>query len=217
MTCGPLWPCFASYSSLCCLRPSVKQVEGFRSLDVLVCNAGINTSAIAPHGPCPAVTEDGFNSVFQVNYLGHFALTRLLVPALRASVQPGGARVVNVASVMHRCGRIERGDETQFRRAAMNGVYSSSKLAQVLMTYYWQEVLNRESAANQVELVRTRARRRERVAVPLKPIVPPAADSGSGAAAPDNAVITVHCCNPGAVASEIWRHDKYVRMYVCMS
>ena len=181
------------------------QMEGFRSLDVLVCNAGINTSAIAPHGPCPALTEDGFNSVFQVNYLGHFALTRLLIPALRASVQPGGARIVNVASVMHRCGRIERGEEMQFRGASMNGIYSTSKLAQVLMTYYWQEVLNRESAANQVESVRTRVRQRAAVSS-NRPV--PGATSASGAIR-DCAVITVHCCNPGAVASEIWRHDKY--------
>ena len=65
-------------------------------VDILVCNAGVNGSAIAPRGPGAPMTEDGFNALWQVNYLGHFALTRLLVPRLRASRQPGGARIVNV-------------------------------------------------------------------------------------------------------------------------
>lgn len=41
-------------------------------------------------------TEDGFEEVFQVDYLGPFLLTELLLPALRKS---SPARVVNVASV----------------------------------------------------------------------------------------------------------------------
>lgn len=43
-------------------------------------------------------TDDGFEMVFQVNYLGHFLLTELLLPALRES-RP--SRVVAVASEMH--------------------------------------------------------------------------------------------------------------------
>jgi NAD(P)-dependent dehydrogenase (short-subunit alcohol dehydrogenase family) len=44
------------------------------------------------------MTEDGFEMTFQVNYLSHFLLTELLLPALRQS-KP--SRVVNVASTAH--------------------------------------------------------------------------------------------------------------------
>merc|ERR1712190_130040 len=43
-------------------------------------------------------TKDGFESVFETDYLGHFLLTELLLPTLRSS-HP--ARVVNVASSAH--------------------------------------------------------------------------------------------------------------------
>eukprot|EP00658_Telonema_sp_P-2_P000033 TRINITY_DN10010_c0_g1_i1.p1 TRINITY_DN10010_c0_g1~~TRINITY_DN10010_c0_g1_i1.p1 ORF type:complete len:339 (+),score=64.58 TRINITY_DN10010_c0_g1_i1:204-1220(+) len=60
-------------------------------VDVLVNNAGIGWPV---HG-LPIVTEDGFERIFQTNYLGHFELTQLLLPSLRRSQ---GARVINVAS-----------------------------------------------------------------------------------------------------------------------
>ena len=65
-------------------------------LDVLVNNAGMSGMPL-PSGLTP-ITGDGFERVFQVNYLGPFYLTELLLPALRASTAPGGGRVINVAS-----------------------------------------------------------------------------------------------------------------------
>mmetsp|Transcript_82672 Transcript_82672/g.237617 ORF Transcript_82672/g.237617 Transcript_82672/m.237617 type:complete len:361 (-) Transcript_82672:6-1088(-) len=59
-------------------------------LDMLVNNAGIL-------GPSK-LTADGYELVFQVDYLGHFLLTELLLPALRASAP---SRIVNVASGAH--------------------------------------------------------------------------------------------------------------------
>jgi len=59
-------------------------------LDILINNAGIT-------GPSEE-SNDGFELVFQVDYLGHFLLTDLLLPALRASP---GARIINVASGAH--------------------------------------------------------------------------------------------------------------------
>ena len=66
-----------------------------KTLDVLMNDAGID------HNPpsLPAMTTDGFERVFQVNYLGHFLLTELLLPALRAS--NNSPRLINVASGAH--------------------------------------------------------------------------------------------------------------------
>ena len=62
-----------------------------KSVDILINDAGISSN---PAG-LPPNTEDGFERVFQVNYLGPFLLTQLLLPALRASES---ARVIDVAS-----------------------------------------------------------------------------------------------------------------------
>lgn len=61
-------------------------------LDLLICNAGL---AWAPD----VVTKDGFNTVIQANYLGHFLLTNLLLDKLK-SCRP--SRIVNVASGAHK-------------------------------------------------------------------------------------------------------------------
>ena len=64
------------------------------ALDVLINDAGIDhcPSSLAP------ITADGFERVFQVNYLGHFLLTQQLLPALKRAPAP---RVINVASGAH--------------------------------------------------------------------------------------------------------------------
>ncbi|MEU6315575.1 oxidoreductase [Streptomyces sp. NPDC047014] len=70
------------------------------ALDLLVNNAGVMA---LPFGR----TADGFETQFGVNHLGHFALTGLLLPRLRAA--PAGARIVNVSSGFHVLGRIPSG------------------------------------------------------------------------------------------------------------
>lgn len=61
-------------------------------LHYLINNAGMDGF----HGSY--MSSDGFELTFEVNYLGHFLLTELLLPALRES-RP--SRVVNVASTGH--------------------------------------------------------------------------------------------------------------------
>ena len=61
-------------------------------LDVLVLNAGVMS-------PSREVTEDGVELTLAANHLGHFALTRLLLPLLEAG---DGGRVVVVSSALHR-------------------------------------------------------------------------------------------------------------------
>jgi len=71
-----------------------REVELARGLDMLINNAG--TSG----GPCRA-SADGFEIQMATNFLGHFALTGLLLPLLH----PGG-RIVTVASLMARRGHL---------------------------------------------------------------------------------------------------------------
>ncbi len=61
-------------------------------LDVLICNAGLAWSR-------DLVTKDGFNSVMQANYLGHFLLTNLLLDKLK---QCRPSRIINVSSGAHK-------------------------------------------------------------------------------------------------------------------
>ncbi|ANZ35136.1 protochlorophyllide oxidoreductase [Lentzea guizhouensis] len=93
------------------------------SLDLLINNAGIMA---VPHGR----TVDGFERQFGTNHLGHAALTFLLLPALR---QRPGARVVTVASLMHKYGRMSF-DDPNWERRTYNpaAAYSQSKLANIL-------------------------------------------------------------------------------------
>lgn len=57
------------------------------------------------------LTEDGFESQLAVNYLGHFLLTHLLLPQLRAGgTKECNSRVVNVSSCVHLIGNIDFDD-----------------------------------------------------------------------------------------------------------
>jgi NAD(P)-dependent dehydrogenase (short-subunit alcohol dehydrogenase family) len=74
-------------------------------------------------------TRDGLERQLATNYLGHFALTGLLLPSIR----PGASsRIVTVASLAHRSGRLAF-DDLQLRRAyAPQGAYRRSKLAMLM-------------------------------------------------------------------------------------
>ena len=64
----------------------------------------VNNAGMTP--PFPAeLTRDGIELTFQVNYLGHFDLTRRLLPALlrgRMNSQDWSPRVVFLTSSLHR-------------------------------------------------------------------------------------------------------------------
>lgn len=79
---------------------SVKRAaEDFKSrekrLDILLNNAGIMAVP-------PGLTEDGVEIQLGTNHLGHFLLTRELLPVLEATAAAGGdVRVVNLSSYGH--------------------------------------------------------------------------------------------------------------------
>src|SRR5438445_1390851 len=89
-------------------------------LDVLVNNAGIFTRD-------RHVTEDGLESQFQVNYLGPFLLTMLLLDPLKSRAP---SRIVNVSSEAHRGSSIDFEDLQGERKYSGYRAYGQSKLAQ---------------------------------------------------------------------------------------
>ena len=93
------------------------------ALDVLINNAGVMAL------PSRELTDDGFERQFGTNHLGHFALTGLLLPALKKSA---ASRVVTVASLAHRSGKIEFDNLQSERHYKPWDAYNNSKLANLL-------------------------------------------------------------------------------------
>ena len=114
-------------ADLASVRTAAEQIlSRWDRLDVLVNNAGGTWSARQE-------TAQGFEYTFGVNHLGHFYLTNVLLPRLRAS---GPARIVNVTSVGHHAARHGMRFEdlqSEAHYEAME-VYCRSKLANVLFT-----------------------------------------------------------------------------------
>ena len=93
-------------------------------LDVLVNCAGVFL-------PEKAMTEDGVEMTFATNYLGHFLLTDLLLPALRRS---GSGRIVTIAS-RYGGAKIDFSDlNFEKRPFSYLKAVPASKLAEVLWT-----------------------------------------------------------------------------------
>jgi NAD(P)-dependent dehydrogenase (short-subunit alcohol dehydrogenase family) len=99
-------------------------------LDILVLNAGVKA---VEYGE----TVDGYEQQFGVNHLGHFALTALLLPAMKLE-DPGTApaRVVSISSISHHGSSL---DLMQLSVKSENydamGAYRASKLANLLFAY----------------------------------------------------------------------------------
>jgi NAD(P)-dependent dehydrogenase (short-subunit alcohol dehydrogenase family) len=97
-------------------------------LDILINNAGVMA--------LPArKTADGFEMQFGTNHLGHFALTGLLLPALKTT---SGARVVTVSSGVHVSGDIHFDDLQWEKKYERWGAYAQSKLSNLLFAYELQ-------------------------------------------------------------------------------
>jgi NAD(P)-dependent dehydrogenase (short-subunit alcohol dehydrogenase family) len=117
---------------------AIKLLSRFEHLDGLVNNAGIMMNPYQ-------LTEDGFESQFGINHLGHFALTGLLMPALLSTPN---ARIVNVSSGAHSMGTMDfdnlmfEGGKNYTRIAS----YGRSKLANLLFTKGLQSRLTKISS-----------------------------------------------------------------------
>ena len=115
---------------------SVQQfVDKFRSSDVKDLNYLINNAAImfAPK----KITEDGFESHFQVNYLGHCLLIWCLLPVMIKSAQKCGqrSRIVNVSSSTHYARDLCLKDLQSEQIYSPFHSYAQSKLCQIMFTF----------------------------------------------------------------------------------
>jgi retinol dehydrogenase 12 len=97
-----------------------------KPLDLLINNAGLA-------GPTNSLSADGFERTFATNHLGHYLLTRLLLPLLEKS---DGPRVINVSSKSHFRAHGIDWDTLRKPTATVTGMpeYEVSKLANVLFT-----------------------------------------------------------------------------------
>ena len=98
------------------------------SLEVLINNAGVMTP------PKRLETSDGFELQFGTNVLGHFALTGLLLPALERAAANAAQRprVVTIASIAHKQGRLNFDDLQSRQSYNPMGAYRQSKLANLM-------------------------------------------------------------------------------------
>lgn len=102
-------------------------------IDALMCNGAI------AQVPSQQLTVDGFESQLGVNYYGHFTLQALLFPLIEKSK----GRIVTVGSMGYNLGikTIQFDDMNWDKNYSPNGVYSQSKLAQIMTVYELQDRL----------------------------------------------------------------------------
>jgi NAD(P)-dependent dehydrogenase (short-subunit alcohol dehydrogenase family) len=106
---------------------SLRSVAQFAEAQPAVVDILVNNGAVMGL-PRRERTADGFERQIGVNYLAHFALTL----RLRAALADG--RVVNVASLAHRRGRLHLDDFQSERSYSPMGAYRRSKLAMLMFT-----------------------------------------------------------------------------------
>lgn len=75
-------------------------------------------------------TTDGYEIHFGVNHLGHYLLTRLLLPQLQA-----GSRVIVVSSLLHQKGNIYLDDLNATSGTGRTPEYNNSKLANAYFSH----------------------------------------------------------------------------------
>jgi retinol dehydrogenase-12 len=122
---GDLEHIVADLASLAQVR---RLADAFRQrharLDVLINNAGVFL-------PERSVTEDGFETTFQVNYLSAFLLTQLLQSELEQSTQ---GRIINLSSSVYAFGKFDPENLQSEKRFSVFGTYASSKLWVLMFT-----------------------------------------------------------------------------------
>lgn len=129
-------------ASLSSVKAFARRMESAQKIDLLVNNAGVMAV------PRRELTEDGFERQFGTNFLGHFALTGLLLQPLRRARAPRVTTVSSVAANM-RMRRINFDDLMGERSYNPWTAYCQSKLADLMFA----QELARWCAAKKVHIV----------------------------------------------------------------
>ena len=116
-------------------KAAAEVLEKVSRIDALICNAAI------AQVPKQTFTVDGFESQMGVNHYGNFVLQALLYPRIEESK----GRIVTVGSMGYNLGikTIQFDDMNWDKNYSPNGVYSQSKLAQIMCVYELQNRLEK--------------------------------------------------------------------------
>ncbi len=99
--------------------------KSYEKLDVLINNAGV---MVPPYSK----TKQGFELQFGTNFLGHFALTGLVMPAL---LKTKNSRVISLSSLASKIGKIDFEDlQSEYKDYKKWPAYGQSKLADLIFS-----------------------------------------------------------------------------------
>jgi NAD(P)-dependent dehydrogenase (short-subunit alcohol dehydrogenase family) len=126
-------PMKVDLSSLADVRQFADQFKThFDRLDLLINNAGIMMSPYK-------VTEDGFENQLATNYIGHFALSGLLLPLL---TRTSGSRIVTLSSLSYKWAEIQFDDFHALKSYSRKKAYGQSKRACLMFAFELQRRLS---------------------------------------------------------------------------
>ncbi|THD18887.1 Retinol dehydrogenase 11 [Fasciola hepatica] len=102
---------------------AAKVTQEHPKIDFLINNAGLMLDKYS-------VTKDGFEQTVGVNHLGHFLLTELLLPAIKAAAP---SRIIILSSMVHYYAQLYKPDlQMTAENYSQVSAYSSSKLANAM-------------------------------------------------------------------------------------
>ena len=107
-------------------------------IDVLMNNAGGIVDSFKK-------TVDGYELTFQINHLGHFLLTNLVMEKLKAQNQ---ARIINLSSAAHRLGQLDFSDLMIEANYGAFKAYGNSKLCNIYFTQSLHERYHNEGISS---------------------------------------------------------------------
>jgi NAD(P)-dependent dehydrogenase (short-subunit alcohol dehydrogenase family) len=117
---------FASFASVRAMAARI--LERHPKISILVDNAGMVTAR-------RTTTEDGLESILEINHLSPYLLTRLLLPAIEAAHRDAPARIVVTASNASTSAIIDFNDLQMQKGWGPMRVYGRSKLMNIMFTY----------------------------------------------------------------------------------
>ncbi|XP_077292627.1 retinol dehydrogenase 14-like [Arctopsyche grandis] len=125
---------YIDFSSLTSVRKCAYELIAEESrIDILLNNAGIG--GVAKIGP----TQDGLDTVMQVNHFGPFLLTNILLGIIKSS---SPSRIVNVSSLAHIGANLSGKNLKNPDEIAKKVLYQNSKLSNIYFTNELARLLN---------------------------------------------------------------------------